>query len=546
MNHQTIIVLDFGGQYNQLIARRVRECGVYCEVKPYTTPLADLLAMKPIGFIFTGGPNSVYLEDAPHVDPALFDAGVPVLGICYGCQLIAHHLGGKVVAANDATAREYGKTETFFDTNCKLFKGLPEKSVTWMSHGDYMEKVPEGFSLVAHSDACPNVAICDETRGFYGVQYHPEVNHTEFGTAMIRNFLYEVCGATGDWTMGDYKNTAIAAVREKVGSGRVLLALSGGVDSSVVAALLFTVIGILFVRLTQMTKCAEMDKLLVPWDVKWLRAATGVIGALFLFFVVVSMSAGVGAMLTQLFRVPTWLGSAVFMLAVFLVALLGVSGMVNAFSAMIPILVLATVGFAVGAWCTFGTEGILQLQYTNTNPLMPNWFIATLTFVAYNILGGIGIMSPVGQYVREKKHVYVGIALSGVMLLAVAGSILTSLGTYPEAVQAELPMVALASRLNGTLGTIYGIMLLVAMFCNALASLVGMSAYVEQKSAFVRTHKNPVLLAVSVLAWAASLLGFAEIIGTVYPIFGYISIAFLVFLVIHFFRAKKTKQPQQA
>ena len=177
---------------------------------------------------------------------------------------------------------------------------------------------------------------------------------------------------------------------------------------------------------------------------------------------------------------------------------------------------------------------------------MPNWFIATLTFVAYNILGGIGIMSPVGQYVREKKHVYVGIALSGVMLLAVAGSILTSLGTYPEAVQAELPMVALASRLNGTLGTIYGIMLLVAMFCNALASLVGMSAYVEQKSAFVRTHKNPVLLVVSVLAWAASLLGFAEIIGTVYPIFGYISIAFLVFLVIHFFRAKKTKQPQQA
>ena len=147
MNHQTIIVLDFGGQYNQLIARRVRECGVYCEVKPYTTPLADLLAMKPIGFIFTGGPNSVYLEDAPHVDPALFDAGVPVLGICYGCQLIAHHLGGKVVAANDATAREYGKTETFFDTNCKLFKGLPEKSVTWMSHGDYIGKGPPRASL---------------------------------------------------------------------------------------------------------------------------------------------------------------------------------------------------------------------------------------------------------------------------------------------------------------------------------------------------------------------------------------------------------------
>ena len=310
----------------------------------------------------------------------------------------------------------------------------------------------------------------------------------------------------------------------------------------VLAALLFTAIGVLFVRLTQMTRCAEMDKLLVPWDIKWLRSASGVIGAVFLLFVVVSMSAGVGAMLAQLFGVSAWLGSAVFMLAVFLTALLGVSGLVNAFSAMIPILVLATVGFAVAAWCTFGTEDILQLQYTNTNPLMPNWVIATLTFVAYNILGGIGIMSPVGQYVRERKHVYAGIALSGVMLLLVAGSILTSLGTYPEAVQAELPMVALASRLNGALGTVYGLMLLLAMFCNALASLVGMSAYVEQKSAFVRQHKKIVLLAVSVLAWAGSLLGFAEIIGTVYPIFGYISIVFLVFLVIHFVRAKKAEK----
>ena len=277
MNHQTIIVLDFGGQYNQLIARRVRECGVYCEVKPYTTPLADLLAMKPIGFIFTGGPNSVYLEDAPHVDPALFDAGVPVLGICYGCQLIAHHLGGKVVAASDATAREYGKTETFFDTGCKLFKGLPEKSVTWMSHGDYMEVVPEGFSLVAHSDACPNVAICDEKRGFYGVQYHPEVNHTEFGTAMIRNFLYEVCGATGDWTMGDYKNTAIAAVREKVGSGRALLALSGGVDSSVAAALMAEAIGsqltCVFVDhgLMRKNEGDEVEAAFGKWDIHFIR-----------------------------------------------------------------------------------------------------------------------------------------------------------------------------------------------------------------------------------------------------------------------------------
>ena len=243
MSHQTVIVLDFGGQYNQLIARRVRECGVYCEVKPYTTPLADLMAMEPIGFIFTGGPNSVYLENSPQVDPALFEAGVPVLGICYGCQLMAHTLGGRVTAAQDDSAREYGKTETFYNTGCKLFKGLPECGVSWMSHGDYMEKVPEGFALMAHSKACPNVAIADEARGFYGVQFHPEVNHTENGLRMIRNFLYEVCGAVGDWTMEDYKRTAIAAIREKVGSGKVLLALSGGVDSSVCATLLAEAVG---------------------------------------------------------------------------------------------------------------------------------------------------------------------------------------------------------------------------------------------------------------------------------------------------------------
>ena len=243
MSHQLVIVLDFGGQYNQLIARRVRECGVYCEVKPFTTPLEELKKMNPIGFIFTGGPNSVYLDNAPQVDPALFDMGVPVLGICYGCQLMAHTLGGRVTAAQDDSAREYGKTETFYDTGCPLFKGLPESGISWMSHGDYMEKVPEGFALAARSKACPNVAIADVKRGFYGVQYHPEVNHTENGLGMIRNFLYEVCGAAGDWTMGDYKRTAIAYLREKVGGGRVLLALSGGVDSSVCAALLAEAVG---------------------------------------------------------------------------------------------------------------------------------------------------------------------------------------------------------------------------------------------------------------------------------------------------------------
>ena len=243
MKNQKVIVLDFGGQYNQLIARRVRECNVYCEVLPYTTPIEKLKAENPIGIIFTGGPGSVYLENAPHYDPAIFEMGVPILGICYGCQLMAHTLGGQVTEAQDDSAREYGKTLTYYDTDCKLFKGLPAEGISWMSHGDYMAKVPEGFKLTAHSDACPNVAIADEARGFYGVQYHPEVNHTENGIKMIRNFLYEVCGATGDWTMGDYLKTAIDQIREKVGDGKVLLALSGGVDSSVAAALLARAVG---------------------------------------------------------------------------------------------------------------------------------------------------------------------------------------------------------------------------------------------------------------------------------------------------------------
>ena len=277
MSHQTVIVLDFGGQYNQLIARRVRECGVYCEVKPCTTPLDQLRAVEPIGFIFTGGPGSVYEENAPHVDPAIFTLGVPVLGICYGCQLMAHTLGGRVTAAQDDSAREYGKTETFYNTGCKLFKGLPECGVSWMSHGDYMEKVPEGFALMAHSKACPNVAIADEARGFYGVQYHPEVNHTENGIAMIRNFLYEVCGAKGDWTMGDYCKTAIQQVREKVGSGKVLLALSGGVDSSVVAALLAEAVGkqltCVFVDhgLMRKNEGDEVEAAFDKWDINFVR-----------------------------------------------------------------------------------------------------------------------------------------------------------------------------------------------------------------------------------------------------------------------------------
>lgn len=187
-NHQLVLVLDFGGQYNQLIARRVREHNVYCEVKPYKTSIEEIKALNPIGIIFTGGPNSVYEEKSPKCDPALFELGVPVLGICYGCQLMAHTLGGEVTAAQEDTAREYGKTETFYNTDCKLFKGLPEQGISWMSHGDYMAKVPEGFELVAHTDMCPTAAIADEKRGFYGVQYHPEVNHTENGSLMLKNF----------------------------------------------------------------------------------------------------------------------------------------------------------------------------------------------------------------------------------------------------------------------------------------------------------------------------------------------------------------------
>ena len=277
MKHEIVLVLDFGGQYNQLIARRVRECGVYCEVRPYTATLAELMAMEPIGIIFTGGPNSVYLEDSPQVDPVIFTWGVPILGICYGCQLMANSLGGQVVPAQADTAREYGKTETFYDTACRLFAGLPETGVSWMSHGDYMAKVPEGFALTARTAMCPNAAIADEARGFYGVQYHPEVNHTEHGVDMIRNFLYEVCRAKGDWSMEDYCKTAVADIRERVGDGKVLLALSGGVDSSVAAALLAEAVGsqltCVFVDhgLMRLGEGDEVEEAFSKWDLNFVR-----------------------------------------------------------------------------------------------------------------------------------------------------------------------------------------------------------------------------------------------------------------------------------
>ena len=277
MKNQKILILDFGGQYNQLIARRVRECSVYCEVKPFGTSLEEIRAFDPIGIIFTGGPNSVYEAGSPHVDTGVYELGVPILGICYGCQLLAHELGGRVTAAQDDSAREYGKTETYFDTSCKLFKSIPGESVTWMSHGDYMAQVPQGFSLVAHSAACPTVGICDEERGFYGVQFHPEVNHTEYGREMLHNFLYEICGAVGDWTMADYKRRAIDDIRAKVGDGKVLLALSGGVDSSVAAALLAEAVGnqltCVFVDhgLMRKNEGDEVEEAFAKWDINFIR-----------------------------------------------------------------------------------------------------------------------------------------------------------------------------------------------------------------------------------------------------------------------------------
>lgn len=243
MSHQMVVVLDFGGQYNQLIARRVRECGVYCEVKSYKTPLSEIKAMNPVGIIFTGGPNSVYLESSPTISKEIFEIGVPVLGICYGCQLMAHLLGGTV---STCITSEYGKTETYYDRSSVLFgsiQDMPDTAVSWMSHTDYISQIPEGFKITAHTEHCPAAAMENTERKLYAVQFHPEVNHTQYGLRMIDSFLKNVCGCTGDWTMSNYAKTAIADIRNKVGDGKVLLALSGGVDSSVAAALLAKAVG---------------------------------------------------------------------------------------------------------------------------------------------------------------------------------------------------------------------------------------------------------------------------------------------------------------
>ncbi len=240
MERETVIVLDFGGQYNQLIARRVRECNVYCEVHPYNMSLEKIKEIRPKGIIFTGGPDSVYAEDSAVCDREVFQLGVPVLGICYGSHLIAHMLGGKV---ETAPVSEYGKTEVVIDKNAAMFRDVAEKTICWMSHTDYISAVPEGFSITAHTPVCPVAAMENTERGIYAVQFHPEVMHTVEGIKMLRNFVMDICKCSGDWKMDSFVETSVKQLREKVGSGKVLCALSGGVDSSVAAVLLSKAVG---------------------------------------------------------------------------------------------------------------------------------------------------------------------------------------------------------------------------------------------------------------------------------------------------------------
>ncbi|MBB5336411.1 glutamine-hydrolyzing GMP synthase [Pectinatus brassicae] len=240
-NNELVLVLDFGGQYNQLIARRVRECNVYCEVFPHTLSIEKIKEMNPKGIIFTGGPNSVYEKDSAVCSVELLKLGIPVLGICYGSQLMAHLLDGKVATA---PVSEYGKTEVAITKNdSKLFTGVSEKTICWMSHTDYIEKAPTGFTVTATTPVCPVAAMENETEKLYAVQFHPEVMHTVEGIKMLQNFVFNVCQCAGDWKMDSFVESTIQKLREKIGTGKVLCALSGGVDSSVAAVLLSKAIG---------------------------------------------------------------------------------------------------------------------------------------------------------------------------------------------------------------------------------------------------------------------------------------------------------------
>lgn len=240
MKRELILVLDFGGQYNQLIARRVRECNVYCEVHPYNLSVDTIREMNPKGIIFTGGPNSVYGETSPLCDKAIFELGIPVFGICYGSQLMAHVLGGKV---STAPVSEYGKTEVSVSVESKLFDGVAPSTICWMSHTDYIENAPADFKIIGNTPVCPVAAMECEDKNLYAVQFHPEVMHTQEGTKMLSNFVYNICNCAGDWRMDSFVEKSIEEIREKIGDGKALCALSGGVDSSVAAVLLSKAIG---------------------------------------------------------------------------------------------------------------------------------------------------------------------------------------------------------------------------------------------------------------------------------------------------------------
>lgn len=237
--HQTIVVLDFGGQYNQLIARRVRDLGVYTELLPYSTSVEKMKEINPIGIILTGGPNSVFTKDALVCDKEIFNLGIPMLGICYGAQLLAFQTGGDVASA---TTKEYGKCEIEY-SDCPLFEGINKTNICWMSHTDYVSKLGKGFEIVGKTATCPIAAYGNTERKLYGVQFHPEVVHTQNGTEILKNFLYRVCGAKGDWTMKGFVKNQINALRAKIGDKKVLCAMSGGVDSAVAATLLYRAVG---------------------------------------------------------------------------------------------------------------------------------------------------------------------------------------------------------------------------------------------------------------------------------------------------------------
>ena len=238
--HDLIVVLDFGAQYAMLIARRIRECNIYCEVLPHNTAVSELISRNAKGIILSGGPSSVYDDGAPLPDPELLKSGIPILGICYGMQLIGKELGGEV---KPGTVKEYGKTQLIIDDQSNLFAGLQAEIQTWMSHGDSVVKLPEGFQTLGHTSNTTNAAIGDHERKIYGVQFHPEVVHTPDGLEIIKNFVYVVCGCKPTWTTKSFAETATAELKEILGQEKILCALSGGVDSTTVAALVHKAVG---------------------------------------------------------------------------------------------------------------------------------------------------------------------------------------------------------------------------------------------------------------------------------------------------------------